>query len=77
MSKVSQIRLRILAHYQEVLFRLWYKVELGFYDSRSEIGDLALEMRDTYYKHESIFNVEYGAWREQEIAKKGKANGGT
>lgn len=46
------------------LFKLWKAVEDGTYNTRSIVGDEALNMRDNLYDNEGDFWKEYGSWKE-------------
>lgn len=56
-----------------ILFQMWQRVELKLTDSRSFIGDLALNFRDTLYdREEALFWDEYERWK----SKNGGDHGG-
>ena len=47
------------------LFEMWNRVDLGYDDARSFIGDTALSLRTALYdQDESMFWDEYEAWKK-------------
>lgn len=65
--KLKNMKNKLLAEsFKKVLFRLWKRVEDGHEDSRSFIGDLALEIQSTIYDDENKFFKEYRKWKERE-----------
>lgn len=52
---------------KNILFKMWERVEIGQFDSRSFVGDTALDLRDIMYENnESQFWEEYDIWKEKQ-----------
>jgi hypothetical protein len=45
-----------------VLFKMSQRVQSGQFDSRSFVGDIALELRGLLFKDEKSFWKEYDEW---------------
>ncbi len=47
---------------KEILFKMSSRVQSGQFDSRSFVGDIALELRGLLYDNEAVFWKDYDEW---------------
>lgn len=47
---------------KRILFKMWYRVEIKQFDSRSFVGDTALDLKEILFKEEDFWK-EYDLWK--------------
>jgi len=65
-SKLNTRRLKcVVDAFKRMCFGLWHAVGEGAYDSRSPVGDIALDMKVNLFGDDETFTREYDQWKER------------